>query len=301
MGYYGYIGVDPEPADPLSQRRMRRGKLDEQVVVEELREKYGVENVRAQEAILWPNNGNVLGELHPDAYIVPERAVVEIKSHADGEPTDSDWVQVAGQAHWHEEAESGWLMIVDRDLDIRAYPLVLTDGWREKVEGRAATLVTAIETGKPPERRCAHPGEARGRFCPFAAVCFDGWQPPPAGDFEETALAVEFYEADRSRRAASEFGAGAEARYRAAKEALLEAGLRPGESLSGPFRLKRTVVEDSERVSLAKIRKAGVPWPDELYAPFTNFAGGYDRIAVERSSLDEVPLPSADDDEGTPF
>lgn len=294
QAWYGYSGVEPEPPDEITQRRMRRGKLDEQVIVEELREKYGAENIRAQEAILWPDGDFPLGELHPDAYIIPEKAVVEVKSHASGEPSDSDWVQLAGQTHYHPEAESGILMVVDRDLGVNAYPLILTDDWREEVEGRAATLVTAIADSEPPPRRCLKPSDGRGRFCPFIAHCFEGWQPPPAGDFPDQELALELYAADRARAAKSEDAKEAEERYKNAKEAILAAGLSPGESNSGPFRIKRTVVEDSERVSLAKIRKAGVPWPDEMYSPFVTFSGGHDRISIEKVGTEAAVLDYGD-------
>ena len=39
----------------------------------------------------------------------------EIKSHSNGEPTDSDWMQLAMQVRFHPEAEQGILTIVDRD------------------------------------------------------------------------------------------------------------------------------------------------------------------------------------------
>lgn len=300
LAFYGYIGVEPEPWDALSQRRMRRGKLDEQVVVEELRAKYGEENIRTQEAVLWPSEKTPLGELHPDAYIIPERVVVEIKSHAGGEPTESDWVQLAGQTYYHPEAESGLLIIVDRNLELSAYPLVLTDSWREEIEGRAAALLEAIGAGEPPARRCAHPGEGRGRFCPFIAHCFSGWQPTPAGDFPDQELALELYQADRARKAAKEGTTEAEERYEQAKTAVLDAGLAAGESNSGPFRLKRTVIADSPRFSLAKAEQAGHAafFQHEPLSAFVKFSGGHDRLTIERISAD---APEVDYGEEAPF
>ena len=291
QAWYAYQGEEPEPFDEKTKRRIRRGKLDEQVIVEELRERYGHDQIVTQKAVPWPDEGLPLGELHQDAFVVPEKLPVEIKSHAGGEPSEHDWIQLAGQVMYDPEADgAGLLMIVDRDLEVTAYPLVLTDGLRAEVSGRVAELAAGIESRLPPERCCAKPSEARGRFCPFAAVCFEGWTPPEAVAFDEPELALRALHAKRAYDEAKGSSEEAEREWREAREALLVAGLPEGESTCGPISIRRKHVGDSERVSLAKIRASGVPWPDELYAPFVTFSGGHDRVSVERTGDEPVEI-----------
>lgn len=285
MAYYGYLGVEPEPFDEQTKRRVRRGKLDEQVVVEELRERYGDDDVIAQKIVPWPDEGMPLGELHTDAFVVSEKMPIEIKSHANGEPTASDWIQLAGQVRFDEDADgAGALTIADRDLNLTTYPLILTDDLRAEVDGRVATLREALEAKTPPPRRCEKPADGRGLFCPFISHCFDGWQPPPAADFDEPELAARAYLAKKALDEADAATKELKQAWEETRDALLAAGLPEGESRCGPLAIRRTVVRDSERVSLSKIRASGVPWNDELYSPFVTFAGGHDRIRIDRVS-----------------
>ncbi len=297
MAFYAYQGVEPEPFDEITKRRVRRGKLDEQVVIEELREKYGADDVRAQEAVPWPDEGLPLGELHPDGYIVSEKTVVEVKSHANGEPTDSDWVQLAGQVRFHPDAEDrGMLMVVDRELVVRSYPFVLTDAWREEVEARAVTLAESLADGQPPTRRCEKPSDARGYFCPFAATCFADWVPPDPTEWgsEHAEVVNEFYAAKTADEANQGLAKVTAARLAEAKDALLAAGLPAGETVCGPLRLKHTVVADSERVSFAKLRRSGVPYaiPEE----YVDLKGGHSRVSVEKVGVGSLETPDYGED-----
>lgn len=204
---YAFFGAEPAPLDEEVILYMERGKLDQQWFVEQILEpQHGRENLEIEKAIPWPATGMPIGELHTDVFLKPQALPIEVKSHADGQASDDDLVQLAGEIHFDPDANgAGTLVVIDRNLRRHYKPLVLEDAPElvEEVEQRAAQVVQATRTGELPPRVCRKPGDARGKLCPFAQVCFEGWEKPETPRVETKTvidLARQLYQIDRISR-----------------------------------------------------------------------------------------------------
>src|SRR3990172_8468408 len=240
MAAYGLLGVDPEPPTPREQGRFARGRDTEEYIVRQLIAKHGDGNVIRQKAVPWPAPPALpLGELHSDATIVRERLAVEIKS--------SEWVdslfdaavkQLAGAIHFDPDVDQGVLMFVDRDYQVTdAFPVFVTDEMIEEIE--ALVSAVAATHDEVPERVCAKPADAQGRMCPFAEHCFAGGARAPELEMPEIAvLATEAYLAKRELDEGKGNLKPLEERYKAARLALLEAGIPAGDTIAGGVLIK---------------------------------------------------------------
>lgn len=285
---YAFFGADPEPLDEETVLLMERGKLDQQWVIENiLVPQHGRENLELEKAIPWPATGLPVGELHSDVFIKTDGMPVEIKSHASGEISDDDFTQLAGEIHFDPDAgDAGALICVDRNLRREVIPVLLNEELVERVETIAADVVNATRTGVLPDRVCQKPGDARGKLCPFARVCFEDWEPPDAvvldGDVAE--LAPQLYEKRKARDTAKAAYDEADAEYKLLTATAAELDLEPGvDYLAGGFRLRRTYVRSHEEISLGKARKAGIwlPEDDVRFGPFVRLVGEHNRWTIE--------------------
>lgn len=304
MGAYGLLGVDPEPPDDVTRLRWARGKLDEDWWVKQiLAPRVGRRNIKREKSVPWPSGEGVLpvGELHTDVFVKTERMPYEVKSHLSGEPMDTDFVQLAGEVLFDPEVDGtvGTLVVIDRDLHWEAVP-VLADQYREQVEETARQVIHAGLTGEVPERVCAKPSDARGRLCPFASRCFEGWSPPEPQRLKADAavVALQLKHAQDTERELRGQLAQHEERRKELSGMLAEWDLTPGvEYVGAGARVTRTHVDDSERLSVTKARKAGVFTGEieAVLAPFVTRSGAHDRwkIMVDRDA------PFADDDFGS--
>ena len=142
--------------------------------------------------------------------------------------------------------------------------------------------------------RAATPSDCEhSLFCPFAAVAWEGWQPPPlpeASSVEAVLLASRYYRAKRAEAAAR--GAGGEAeRERKELEAELAAVFPLGKTASGPFVVSRTQVNRKGTFNLDAARAAGVI-DEDLLGPFIKPGANYETWRIEREK--DAPLPAAD-------
>lgn len=294
---YGLLGADPEPPDEITELRWARGKMDETWFVEHVLEpRFGRRNIQREKAVPWPNGNGAMpvGELHQDVYVRSERTVFEIKSHLSGEPSDTDYVQLAGEVLYDPDVETkaGTLVVIDRDLKWEAIP-VLAEHYREQIEETARQVIEAGKTGELPQRVCEKPADARSLMCPFADRCFADWEPPDPEhlDGDLAALAIDLKLAQDAERQARAVVDEAEKRRKEIAATLAEWELQPGvEYVATGVSLKRTKVEDSERLSLSTMRKAGAVTREleQQLAPFITRSGGHDRWTVKRT-LDVVP------------
>lgn len=205
QAFYAFVGVDPQEPDEETQRRFERGQLDERWYIERLRKKWGRKNIRTQKAVPWPNTGLPLGELHTDAFIVPQSLPIEVKSHFSGEPTRHDIIQLGGEIFYDEDAgSSGSLVVLDRDLNEKIITVTLDEELLAEVQGRAQALLEGVMNDEPPARVCGKPSDGIGHLCPFISHCFEGWEQPelPRVETDEVIrLARQFYEVSLMKRA----------------------------------------------------------------------------------------------------
>lgn len=302
----GLLGHEPEPVDDQTRLLWERGKLDEQWVIDKILEpEFGFDNIIRQKAVEWPATGLPIGELHSDAFVVSEGMPVEIKSHANGEPSDHDFVQLEGQLAFDPDAKGvGTLIVVDRNLQRQMIPVKLTDDGRARVEGIAGEVIEAGRTGVLPARTCEHPSEGRGKFCPFISDCFAGWEAPAAVEVaaEHQQLLAEAFRlkqrADRLKEPWSE----AQAEYDAAKEALTALPVGSGVELAGGGVIaKRTDVAARSSFDLKEARRAGIYTGDDetRFAPFVKPVGAHTRWTLKRD--ESVPLLAEDFGDEAPW
>jgi hypothetical protein len=269
--------------------------------------KFGEENVIREKAVEWPNTGLPLGELHTDLFIVPHQVSVEIKSSTSpGSILDSAIIQLAGEIHFDEESEAGWLMVVDptgyeEDMLTEVH---LTRELAEKIEDIAAQVAHAAKSGDLPDCSCANPGACQALGCPFTDQAWEGWEPPPflPLDGKKIELVREFYERDRRRREHEAEAAVEKEAIKEIQQALLEEGCQVGaQYMVGPLRLKTWEIPGRETFSLSQARKTNV-WlseHDDLFGPFLKNGDGHVRWNVER--VGDEPILTAVEDEDVPF
>lgn len=287
MAGYAILGEEPAPEDDDTLLLFERGKLDERWFIENILDpRFGRDNVIRQKAILWPADAPV-GELHTDAFVVTEGMPWEIKSHADGEPAEFDFVQLAGQIHFDPDAtkDAGVLAVIDRNLKREFLPVVLTDSLVGQVEQIAADVATCARTGELPGRVCEKPADGRARMCPFVGTCFADWTPPdPLNlDGDIAVLAIDVMHAQALKRTLTKQADEADAEYKQLAARLIEHELEADREYVGPgVTVKRTAFPDSERFAIGKARKAGI-WTDahdEVFAPFVSFSGAHSRWKI---------------------
>lgn len=247
----GEIEAD-QPAE--AQEWFARGHLFEEYVVRQIVAKHGKENVERQVVIPIPG----IGEGHADAYVRTHKALVEIKSTVSPYPSSDIFGHAVQQlriylAH-HGEAEVGWLYMINpnRLTPADVYEVRLTDEDRESIENQRAYIVeTKDEKGDDllddhggAWRPCTRPSQARGRMCPFAHVCFDGWEPP---DETETITDPAVVDAAQRlfaiKREKAQHSAAIKALEEGEKQAQAELAENvDGEALVGPYVVKRSHV-----------------------------------------------------------
>lgn len=305
MGAYGLLGETPEEPDEEMQGLWERGKMDEAWWIERyLIPRYGRDGLQLQKAVEWGPGGQIIGELHPDAFVNSEGMPYEIKSHLDGDPAEFDYVQLCGEMHFDPDAGShGALVVIDRNLKWEAIPVVLTSDRVDQVEEIARVVADAGMTGDLPDRVCEKPADGRSRMCPFVDVCFAGWTPPAviSLDDEVARLAVDVVLLDQARQPLKTAYEEADAAYKAAAAKLVPFELQPGrkyESDGGAVTIKRTHVADVEKISLKKLREAGVLTAEDeaKLAPFVTASGAHDRWAV--TATDEAIAKVRQEDYG---
>lgn len=311
MAAYGLLGETPEEPSEHLKLLWIRGKMDEGWWIENvLAPKVGLENITREKAVPWPATGLPIGELHEDAFVATEGMPYEIKSHAGGQIMDSDFLQLKGALHYDQDVapdggpKVGALVVIDRDLKWEALPVFLTPDDVEEIEQRAADVIRAGKTGELPDRVCEKPSDARGHLCPFADTCFAGWQRPDPKhlDGDIALLAIELGHAQDAERAARKIASEHEAVRKELAERLAGWELEPGvEYMGAGVRVKRTHVNDVERLSYSELKKSGM-LDEELAArlgPFVSRSGAHDRWKVVADA--EAELIDADFGDEAPF
>ena len=187
MAAYRALGAPAISPDPQVEEYFYRGRVFEEIEVRRLEAKFGKENVRRQVAIDWG-----MGEDgHADAYVVPEKALVEIKSTTT--PTfsspmvDMAIAQLRLYLRFYPDAEVGWLELVDPNRMRPADVIVVrnTEDDVLAIDAGVAWVRAGIGGGQLPPRVCARPNQARGRFCPFGSTCFEGWEPESPAEISD--------------------------------------------------------------------------------------------------------------------
>lgn len=280
---YDHFGApQTEPSDQVKRWR-RRGKAVEQAIRGEIISDLRAQNrrPRREEVVPWPAS-DPLGEGHLDCYVPHTREAIEIKSRAGASLDASAALQVAGYCLNHPNAETAQVVSVDpSSFDEVWYPINV-EALIPHIRELEQTVVAACGGGDLPDRVCRHPGEAEGRFCPYAPTCFEGWERPTPDVLLLDAEAVRLADAtDETSRLEREAKAAKERRD--ALRAELRPHLAAGAELETPSiaKLKRTEIAGRQTLSLTDMASAGYSLPAEL-EPFKSVGKPSERWTVTR-------------------
>jgi hypothetical protein len=284
--------MEAEPP-PEMQEYFFRGNVFEEIVVRQIIAKHGADDVQRQVVIPIPG----IGEGHADAYIRSLLALVEVKSSVAAYPNSPIFEHGVKQlqlyiAH-HPEAERGYLYMLNPNrmtpADIYTVTVNATDVLeieRERLYITEAVNGGGIMVRGTDYRPCTRPSQARGKMCPFAHVCFDGWEPDPAEEITSPAAleAASRLKAikDEKRTHTAAIKALEEGEKQA--EAELAEHVDAGEAIVGPFLVKRTHVVRQPTFQLKAYEAAGMSV--EPLAEFFKPGSEYDTWKVTTATVE---------------
>jgi len=260
------LGWEPREHDPETLEWFSRGHLFEWYYGRQLDAKHGKENVIRQPSFQHP-----LGVGHSDFLIAPERLLVEVKSTASGTLStpvfDNGVEQLRIAIHFHPDADQGALVMLNpstlRPAD--TFKVVNTDDDDERIEETFRRLQNHIVAEDLPERVCTKPGQARGMMCPFAAECFDGWEPEPINEIDDPAvlkIAADLAALTQEERKHNAAIKELEQTKRDLKGELAEVLPAKGETVVGPYLVRTWPVAGRVSVSAKALAAAGIdPYP----------------------------------------
>lgn len=277
-------GHDESEPEPEAREYFYRGHVFEEIVMRQIEAKHGKENVQRQVEIPIPG----IGEGHADGYLIPEKALIEIKSTVAAYPNSDTFQfgveQLRRYLAYHPYAEKGYLYMVDpsRMKPADVYTVVLTDEDRAAIEQERSYIelatddrTTGLAKHSDPWRPCTRPSQARSRLCPFAAVCFEDWQPPETEEITDPVAlnaASLLHGIKTEKRSLAAQIKALEEREKQAQAELAE-HVDPGEALVGPFVVKRTHVEMKPKFSVRAYEAAGHSLEplSEFFTPGTEY------------------------------
>lgn len=277
-------GAEQQEYDEQTRRFFARGHLYTDYVCRQLEAKHGKENVLREVEIEWP-----LGIGHADAYLPHEKLLVEIKSTVSPSTSspmfDMAVAQLRFYLRFHPEATSGALYLVNpSDLSGEdVFVVNLSDEDVYAIDGAVADVQIALASDTLPERICSKPGQGRGRLCPFVEACFEGWvapEPEEVVDPEAVDAASRLAAIKTAERPLKEQLAALEEGKKEAQADLAEL-VEVGESLVGPWLVKRTHISRSPSFSLKAAQAAG--FPTDALGEYMKPGAEYDTFVVKRA------------------
>lgn len=285
-------GADEAEAEAEAREWFFRGHVFEEIVMRQIEAKHGKENVQRQVVIPIPG----IGEGHADGYLRTEKALIEVKSTVAAYPNSDTFQfgveQLRRYLAYHGEAEKGYLYMVDpsRMKPADVYTVVLTDSDREKVEYERQAIVDLSEglgvmaQHGSADRPCTRPSQARSRLCPFAATCFEEWEPDPVKEITDPAAldAASRLHAIKTEKASLAAQTRALEEGEKAAQAELAEYVEPGEAVVGSFAVRRTHVAMKPKFSVRAFEAAGHSL--EPLAEFFTPGSEHDRWTVTRAA-----------------
>lgn len=286
-------GEEPAPHPPEAEEFFFRGNVFEEIVLRQIAAKHGRDNVQRQVEIDIPG----IGTGHADGYLIPDKTLVEVKSTTAPYPSSDTFGYGVKQlriylAH-HPEAEQGALYMLNPNVMKPAdvYTVKLTDEERAEIDSEKQYIQMAVDGGElqlDPHgtdwRPCTKPSQARGRMCPFAHVCFgDDWQPEPVTEVDDPAVldaAARLYAVKEEIRL-HQSAIKALEEGKTAAESELGLMLDEGDTLVGPFQVKKTHVRRQPTFQLKAYEAAGLSV--EPLAEFFKSGAEYDTFRVTRA------------------
>lgn len=270
---------------PEADEYLFRGNVFEEITARRLQAKHGKENVLRQITVEIPG----VGVGHPDFYLVNEHAIGEAKSTVAPFPNSPIFESGAKQTklyvHFHPEAVKGYLYMLDpnRMKPADVYEINVSDDDAQQIETERAQIVEAVAGGELPDRICSHPGQARSHMCPLALACFPDWEPEPPDEItnpDAVHAASRLAAIKTEKRQHAQAIKALEEGEKVAQAELAEL-VAVGDSVVGPFKVKRTHVVLQPRFSVRAFEAAG--HSIEPLAEFFTGGSEHDRWTVSRA------------------
>lgn len=265
----------------------------EEIVVRQIAAKHGRDNVQRQVEIDIPG----IGTGHADAYLIPDKTLVEVKSTTAAHPSSDTFAfgvkQLRIYTAFHREAEQGALYMLNPNVMKPAdvCTVKLTDEDLDEITAERDYIIAGVDGGEidlerhgTPYRPCTKPSQARGRMCPFANACFgDDWQPDPMTEIDDPAVvdAASRLFAVKEEIRLHQSAIKALEEGKTAAEADLGLMLDEGEALVGPFTVRKTHVRRQPTFQLKAYEAAGLSV--EPLAEFFKAGAEYDTFRVSKA------------------
>lgn len=299
MEAYRESGAEGRERSDAENRWLFRGKHLGRMYADWLRREHGEDAVETEVEIPW-----ALGVGHADILLKPTSTLIEVFSSLNpSAEAVRDKLRQLTLYLMHHPAENGALVILSpadftEDRTILSRSSRLYRELQVDVILRIEQIRRWQDTGELPPRVCRKPSEATGRFCPFAATCFNDWDATiPVVD------AAEVLEAAKDWLSAKQEERESQAIYERAKETRKKLEetfdfLEPGESGVGPYVIRRTDVTRKPSFQWEKAEAAGLFEPG-LYPDCWKPGASYTRFDVTRGDGDASE--DFDFGEGLPF
>lgn len=214
---------------------------------------------------------------HVDVYATETDTVIEVLSSRYPTQAHSKLLQAIGYGLNIPECKAVCLVIVDPS-DLSEERVIVTRGSDEwqmlatEAYARLDQINRWQETGAMPGRVCSKPSEARGHWCRYSTVCFEGWEPEPLAALDDPTvreLAVRLAHAKTKEREVKATLKVIEDERKQIQESLAEV-VEPGVWQSGAVKLTRSDRhKDSFKLTLAREDSR---LPADLLAEFTSRA-----------------------------
>ncbi len=283
-----YRALGHEPAEPPYAVReyLRRGQVCERLRAAEYDAAYGADRVQRHRRVSWHAGGvDFNGEI--DIYLPDERCVVEIVSAVSPSPlTLGHKIEQARQyVVLDPDADKALVDVIDpsRLVPADSLPVTVTAEHEREVRERVGQVDEALRSGgeRMPPRVCGKPSDAGKYYCPFAHVCFDGWEAPELSlDGPEALAAAErLHTAKRALAQAKLAADAADVVWRESQAAAAEL-IPPGKTQVGGYDVTRTQVPGRTTFRYSVAVKAGAIDPAAA-ADFVRVSEPYERWDVK--------------------
>lgn len=293
---YEGLGTERDEADARMERIFRRGRRLGQLLAEEIAEGLTEDGMRVEleREIPWPLGGETVGTGHADVFLPDDRHTLEIVSTAGADLPAYKPRQLAFYVIHDPDSDGGTVISIDPSTnEERSYPINV-DHFRADLDEAVRRVIYDLRQGQVryARRALGYHGEQVDEpsgfpcfDCPFKGVCWQDFEPVPAGAIpEELHALVEELAALQDRMGVARVNDLPHLEeQRDALRARLAGHLKPGANYRAPGfqKVRLSEVAGRRTFSMKAYEDAGHAMPPEADA-FTKTGAGHLRWTITR-------------------